>query len=305
MDSVYLGIDIGGTNFRLGLVDEAYGIVHFEIQSTQKLLKSGAPLDNMRAAIQDYLDRELGGRTLKAISMGFPSTVDSERRVVRSTPNIAALQNLRVVDELEPHFPCPVFINRDVNFLLLYDLWNSRLPAEAMVAAVYYGTGLGNAIYVHGRLLTGKNGVAAELGHIPVLHYDEACPCGNSGCLELLASGKRLVSIKNEFFPDTDISDVFTRHGDTPQLHDYIDTLASAAAIEVNIFDPDYLILGGGITQMKDFPKHELEAAIVRHSRKPYPAENIEILYSDPAQENGVIGAAIYAARRLKERNFV
>ena len=80
-----------------------------------------------------------------------------------------------------------------------------------------------------------------------------------------------------------------------------IEAMAAAVASEVNILDPDYVILGGGLLQMADFPLKQLEEGIHRHTRKPYPEANLRLLYSDAKQENGIIGAGIYAWRKWEE----
>ena len=71
--------------------------------------------------------------------------------------------------------------------------------------------------------------------------------------------------------------------------------MAQAAAAEENLFDPDCLVIGGGLVLMKDFPKEEFERAVHHFTRKPYPETEIEIRYARPNQNNGVIGAGIYA----------
>lgn len=94
---------------------------------------------------------------------------------------------------------------------------------------------------------------------------------------------------------------LFKEHGDAPELLEYIDWLSIPIATEINIFDPDYIVLGGGVLQMEAFPQKLLEKRILEHTRKPYPAANLSVLYSSPHQENGVIGAGIYALRRLAD----
>ena len=94
------------------------------------------------------------------VSLGFPSTIDRTRRHVLSTPNIPGLNDISVADFLEEKLQIPVFLERDVNLLLLHDLDRFGLLGEKTVIGIYFGTGIGNGIYINGRLLYGRNGVA-------------------------------------------------------------------------------------------------------------------------------------------------
>jgi allose kinase len=150
--------------------------------------------------------------------------------------------------------------------------------------------------------LKGKNGVAAELGHIPVLGQYDRCGCGNPGCIELYASGLRLQKIKQEQFPECEIQNLFTKHQSSEVLREFIDALSIPIATVINILDPDDIIIGGGVVNMADFPKKELEAYIHLHNRKPLPADNLKISYTEASQTSGIIGAAYHAFRTLNKQ---
>lgn len=304
MTNSVLGMDIGGTNMRFGLVDEQYGLSGFFIRSTRTVLNGEHSSERLEAAVREYCVEHLHGVLPRAVSIGFPSSIDATRRIIRSTPNVKGLDNLPVVDLLEEALGIPVFIHKDANFLLLFDMYDHRVDENAVILGCYAGTGFGNAISSGGRLLLGKNGVAAELGHIPVLGQTVMCGCGNAGCVEAFASGVYLEKLQAEHFPDTPIGELFVRHADDARLAQFVDYLSVPIATEANIFDPDYVIIGGGLVQMQGFPVQKLEQCIRAHARKPYPSENLVLLYSSPGQENGVIGAGIYAYKRLADSTY-
>ncbi|MDR0403941.1 MAG: ROK family protein, partial [Treponema sp.] len=164
----------------------------------------------------------------------------------------------------------------------------------------YAGTGLGNAIAYNGELVTGSHGVAAELGHIPVLGRNDPCGCGNRGCIELYASGKCLAGIRDNKYPGLSIGEMLRSHSDDPELEEFVDNLGVAAATEINILDPKNVILGGGVILQEGFPRKALEQAILKHTRKPYPEKDITFIYSRESQENGVVGAVIFARKKLQ-----
>lgn len=144
-EAYVLGIDIGGTNMRFGLVDGSHRLSAFERQSTRDtFLEDCDPAQKLAACIRGYCGRNLGGKMPKAVSIGFPSTINRARTVVVQTPNIACIpDDFAVVDALESALGIPVFINRDVNYLLLFDLEDLGVTAQDCVAGIYFGTGIG------------------------------------------------------------------------------------------------------------------------------------------------------------------
>ena len=286
-----LGIDIGGTNFRIGLVSQIYEITEFKIISIKELQK-GNFIDNLIKQIEFYIN--LYKEEIEAIGIGFPSIVSKDKKYVYSTPNIKNLDNINITDSLEKKLNTPIYINKDVNFLILKDIKENKIKDDSIVIGLYIGTGFGNAIYINGQIIEGKHGVAGELGHIPVLGSEEVCSCGNIGCIEMYASGKALKKINDENFSETDINNIFLEHGNTKIIKKYIDTLAIPIATEINILDPDYIIIAGGVTIMKEFPIGELKKSIYEKARKPYPAEDMNIIVSNHDQKSGILGAAYY-----------
>lgn len=298
-----IGIDIGGTNFRIGAVEEDGKIKNFKKEKVSILFNDRPPIENLKKVIQSFVN-ETGEGEMKAIAIGFPSTISKDKKMIYSTPNLPGFENINIKDLLQDTFGVPVFIENDVNYLLQYEISSHKWNNPGVVLGFYIGTGYGNAIYINNTFLEGKNGVAAELGHIPVLNGEGKCGCGNEGCIELYASGKRLKEIKDLRFPETEWEDLFTLHADDPEIESFIKTLAIPIATEINILDPDEIVLGGGVLQMEGFPKKKLEHFIYQFARKPYPAENLVIHYAENKSETGVLGAAFYAYERLNKMDI-
>lgn len=101
--------------------------------------------------------------------------------------------------------------------------------------------------------------------------------------------------MQKEHFPHTAIGNLFLTHGDEPLLRQFIDRMAAAVAAEINILDPDHVLIGGGVTSMGGFPKELLSDRIIAHTRNPYSAANLEIVYTEDEPEKSVVGAAYYA----------
>lgn len=300
MQQYVIGIDIGGTNFRIGLVDSLGGIQGFEKKPSAVLTKGDA-VNNLVEEIEGFIQKNNAREQAAAVAVGFPSIVSKDKRVLYNTPNLKGFDGLDLKGALEDKLNLPVFIDRDVNFLLQNDIRQLGLEPGATILGFYVGTGFGNAVYIDGKFHAGKNGVAGELGHIPLYGVEEKCTCGNVGCSETRCSGRHLQELVQAYFPGTEISQLFTAHGEDPRIQAFVRDLAVPIATEINILDPDYAIIAGGVVFMKDFPKDLLEQAIRSMVRRPYPAANLEILYSEHTQQSGVLGGGLFVHQRLKK----
>lgn len=282
-----IGIDIGGTNLRIGLVNESGEVSNFRKVRTKEVLRSDNVLVDLAEFIKEY------SRDFEAVAVGFPATLNRERTKILQAPNLEYMEDLPVTEYLSSQLGVPVFAERDVTMTLFYDVKKYSLPREGIIAGIYFGTGIGNAIMIDGVPVTGRNGTAGELGHIHVDGHDEPCGCGLRGCMETLAGGKYLA--KN--YDASEIGEVFVNHAG--ELGEFVSRMATSVACEVNILDPDYVIVGGGVVNMRGFPVDELRAKILEYTRKPYPAENLRLIFAEDEPHKSVVGAAFYAMGRL------
>ena len=304
-----LGIDIGGTFTRTGFVDNDYNISNFRKIETKEVISDNYGIDKFLNMIDVVIKEsqlfDKSFKSLKAISIGVPATINKEKNKIISATYLHSLENVDLVEVIKSKFGnIEVFLEKDVNFLLYKDMYDMQLYNYPIVCGVYFGTGIGNSIYINNEFISGKHGTAGELGHIPVYGNDRVCGCGNIGCIESKASGKALQYINDEKYKNNDISEIFKHYNEDKELKDFIDVLSMAVATEVNILDPDIFIFGGGLQDMNNFPRKELEECIYKHSRKPYPGKDITILYTGNTQNSGVIGGGIYAFDKLKNNKI-
>ena len=121
MGNLTLGIDIGGTNFRLGAVDEEGNISHFE-KNSSRVFDTGDVVEIIHKEIEDYMDRYGIRDSVRAAAVGIPSIVSKDKKTIISTPNLKGFNNIRFSDKLQEKLGIPVFLDRDVNFLLMNDM---------------------------------------------------------------------------------------------------------------------------------------------------------------------------------------
>lgn len=298
MERFIIGMDIGGTNIRIGAVNEKKQVSFFKKIFQKEVFTNENSIALLIQFIENYINEcELNGK-IEAIAIGLPATVSKDCTTVLQAPSLIGFDNLDIVSPLEEYFGIRTMLLKDVWTAVLYDINKYNLKPDGMVMACYIGTGIGNVMIMNGEIIKGKNGVAGELGHIPIKGNKLPCGCGNIGCLENMAGGKFLAKYCDE--KECDISEVFVNDRESVEIDEYLDNIAIAISTEINILDPDQVLLGGGVLQMQAFPKKALEKKIREHTRKPFPEANLKLNFVEDDLKKGVIGAALYA---MKERN--
>lgn len=273
-----LGIDVGGTYTRYGLVVDSL-VSKMKKVETKSILDFEFFVVNLVDSFEVCID---------AIGIGFPGVVTNN--VVVSVPNVETKIPLDIVARLNKKLKIEVFVFRDVELLFLQHIKKFELSALDNVIGFYFGTGIGNTIKLNGTILHGENGAAGELGHIPVLNNYLVCECGKIGCIETLVSGKALLKLQKELFPKTIISDVFFKHKNEKVVSNFILNMAKTMAIEINILNINAIIIGGGIVNMKGFPKDVLKSELKKHISQR-TIDFVKFIDDDP--KDGIIGASI------------
>lgn len=294
MSETWLGIDVGGTSTRLLTLQGQSAWGGFRKVPTA----SWATTPDALGALAGLIKTVLVEQPVSGVMLGLPGILSRNRQQVVSLPFIQALNNIQVAARLSEITGVPVAMDKDVNHLMLWDLLQlEQMPDNAV--GLYLGTGMGNSLWVNGQFYHGEHGGSGEIGHIPWADSDLPCPCGNRGCAETLTSGHWLSQWAQRNFPRTDMSQLFTLHGDHPELQRFITRLAKIIATEMNILDPQYLILGGGVMAMSDFPLALLRNQITHYLRPPVTRSELQIVISHATDQTGCRGACLAAARRF------
>src|SRR4051794_36517697 len=185
-----IGVDLGGTKLRAGIVD-AEARVHHRTRHVAQGLAQAALLSTAEEAVREVLDAS--GAEGSAVGFGIPALIDPQRRVVTFC-NHLPLEGLAFADAMSERLGLPVFADNDANVAMLAEhrLGAAQGTRDALLLTI--GTGIGGGLIFDGRLHRGTRGAAAELGHIVVDLDGPECPgkCPNRGCLEALASGTAL-----------------------------------------------------------------------------------------------------------------
>lgn len=292
MTKYYLCIEIGGTNLRYGIVSREFELLEFEKIATAGLSEA-ADKGQYLSGLITPLTEKYGRESIRCISLSLASLMDRERTICYNSPNIKGFDHLPLKEILEKRWGIPVYMERDVNTSLLYEIWKKDLPREGIQVGIFIGTGLGNAMCIDGKIYRGSTGSSCELGHIPVPGLEEMCGCGKKGCIELRACGKVLARVAKEHH--CPISEIFLRHQDAEDVRDVIKMCALATAAEITILDPVCVILGGGVTEIPGFPLEYFVDTVKENLRTPNPRASLNLILASGDPQAGVVGAAINA----------
>lgn len=288
-----LGIDIGGTNVRFAQVDRDLEVLRSKNEKVEEVQDLPAFL---LSTIQEFIDQ--AEVPIGAVAIGIPGIVSSAGEIL-SIPNLdQSLVGLNLKETVESRFNIPTFVQKDVNFILYGEYRTQRTKPDDSVVGFYIGTGMGCAMVVQGRLLTGERGFAGELGHIPLRGKDDPCGCGNSGCLELYASGRTLVDLTSR--AGTDIKDVFVNPQHQAEIEEWLHNLVLGLNTVITLIDPKIVIIGGGVADMEGFPLERLEEKLRARARHSIVAENLMIKRSKAGPLGGCLGAAMYCYDNLE-----
>ncbi|RJX75304.1 allose kinase [Vibrio sinensis] len=296
--SAYLGVDMGATHTRLCLLDQDNNILELKKIATNNIMEKGLQR-GMLNLITDVVEEKQV--FLNRAVIGLPATISKDRKNILSTPNlkVKSTEFSGLVSSLQEEFGCPVELERDVNLQITYDTFHMSVT-DKTVLGCYLGSGFGFSIWLNGDVYTGAHGVAGELGHIPYGNANVRCGCGNHGCLESYVSGVYLKAEYDAQHADYEIGDFFDQHCNEAFISQFIAHAGRAIATTVNLFDPDIVLLGGGVMDMKGFPYNALRKSVLQHTRKPLPHDEVTFMKATSSSFNGATGAALQALNHTK-----
>lgn len=314
-----IGVDIGGTKLRAGMVD-ACGRVEVVEQSEMPRSADAIPevlVDTISAAMAAA--GEPGGGehrgAVEAIGVGAAGLVDVGAGVVRFAPNIG-YRNFPVVDLVRSKFGLRVTVDNDATAACYGEYRLTGDPGMRNMVLVTLGTGIGGGMVLDGRLYRGSVGFAGDIGHILIDPLGPMCGCGQRGCWETFASGSALGEMGKEAaragkggrllsLAGGEVTRIKGEHvveaargGDATSLEimgEYAERVALGLVVLANVLDPDVFVIGGGVSEASDlFLDRTSEAFALRLQGRPY-REPTPLRRARLGRMAGIIGAALIA----------
>jgi glucokinase len=293
-----IGIDLGGTNMRVGIVSRDGTIIRKIKEPTSEEV-----INSLLTATENLFSDEVAG-----IGVGAAGLVDRIKRRVMISPNLHIIESVDLVGEIGKRFKVPVFIENDANAAALGELWAGAGRGLSDFVLFTLGTGIGGGIVYDGKLLN----VSAEIGHMSIHTDGEKCHCGNSGCLESYASvravlSKAIVALESgresllrEYsggnFYKLMAEDIYKAALDGDNLARELlknagRCLGIGIANIINLMSPEAVILSGGLTGAWDIYVQE---AIREASRRAFKelSDSVNIIPALLKDDAGIIGSA-------------
>lgn len=317
----HIGVDLGGTNLAIGILDENFQMLRKESIPTRPERGDWAVLQDMAALCRRLMQEQgLSAADFSYAGVAAPGIANQDSGIVEYNNNLGFV-NTPVADYLEREVGFrKVCLENDANAAALGEALAGAGKNAKIFVMVTLGTGVGGGVVFDGRVLQGAHHVGGELGHIVMEHRNGLpCTCGRRGCIEAYCAAPALMNRTREamrLHPDSrmwevsghDLEQVSARtvfeavkRGDGTAenlLHEYLDDLACGLATIINIFDPEVLALGGGLSAAEGL----LEGLIPRISRETYglkddrekclARERKRVRLAELGNDAGIIGAA-------------
>ena len=301
-----IGVDLGGTNLKAAVVDETLAV-----RSSVERVIAGMALDELLAALADAVAelRDGAEAEIEAVGLGVAGLIDAESGLVVSSTH-HPLAGVPIADVLCERVGLAVLADNDAHVAMLAEVREGAAAGEHIALMVALGTGVGGAVAFDGEIYRGARGAAAEFGHIVLSPDGPACGpgCRSRGCLEALTGGSALARDAAAAGLPADgarVSELALAGDETALrvLHELGEWLGLGLLSLANVFGPDVIVVGGGVSQAGEMI---LEPArrIVRERAPAVIGEHVAIRQARFGAHAGMLGAAILAHERAPVTAF-
>jgi glucokinase len=316
-----IGVDLGGTKILAGVFTDKLDCLGRSKKSTKAQRGADKVVERIASCVADAIDEcDLEPKQIRGIGIGAPGACDPETGVVRFAPNLV-WKNFPLKKELEKQLDLPVFVENDCNIQTLGVFEKELGGKPKSMVGIFLGTGIGAGIVLDGKLFSGFNRTAGEIGHM-VLHVGgPKCGCGNKGCFEALASRTAIFRMIEAAVKDgqkTLLTDMLgsslddLRSGDLRKairkgdklveriIEEAAEYTGIAIANVINLLNPQVIVVGGGVM---DALEDDMLAVIIETARDYAMTgtdDGIEILASKLGDDAGITGGAVLARRHTK-----
>ena len=307
MSDTFIGIDVGGTNFRLGVVQDLRVIWEKRFPADFSGVCRGQSAAEALETIITTLNNAVSEArvvypAIRAIGIGFPGFIAPSTKLVIASPNLPKLSNADIVTPLERRTGLAVALENDAS-AAAYGEFALSPQSNGDLIYIGLGTGVGGGLVLQGKLHGGVHGVAMEIGHLTVERGGRLCGCGNHGCLEQYASTNGVVQTYAELTGKTlsayDIA-LVTQQQDSAAVRAYEQAgeyLASALAHIAKVVDVGDVVVGGGMSASWPLMQAAFDQRL-HEDLIPALRGKLKVRLSQAQDQAGIIGAAMLAAHQ-------
>jgi glucokinase len=306
----YLGIDIGGTSAKLGIVDREGNVLSedscnicFDHYNTPILTTVSKKIDEFIAANHICM-QELAG-----IGVSATGQIDTESgTVIGAAGHIKGWEGTQIKKELESSYGIKTTVVNDANSVAIAEHWIGKAKGADNALVITIGTGVGGGIISDSKILLGSRGIAGEIGHFVIDYNGRLCSCGNRGCYEQYASmtaliktvrqQKQLLEKYHLSMEDINGTKIFemVAEGSVPMIEivdAWIDYVAAGLIGLTHIFSPEIIVIGGGVSKQEELFVNKLRKKVM-NSVMPIYKETVRIEAASLGNSAGFVGAVCY-----------
>jgi len=318
-----IGIDLGGTNIKAAIFNLDLQLIVEQRKLTEAQYGPEHVLNNIKQIIEEMMENlHITQDSIYCMGMGIPGLLDPNEGISFFSPNFPNWENIHVINEIKKKFDFPVFIDNDVR-VNLYGEWRYGAGVNLKnIILITLGTGLGSGIVVDGKVIYGATASAGEIGHMNMYREGRPCKCGSSGCLGRYVSAVGMVntfigklkggrkSIIEEWI-NHDINNIQAKMiSKAYDLHDNLaievmhetgQLLGFGLANVINLFNPEIIIVGGGMSSAGDRLLNTTRETIKAHSLK-ISSKACKVIQAELGDRAGIVGAAAYAKDRINRK---
>ena len=316
-----VGVDLGGTKILAGVFEPDFNCLARIKISTKPERGPDGVIERIVRCVRDAVDEsDLTMKQIRGVGIGAPGAVNTAEGRVIFAPNLS-WKDVPLKKDLEKELGVPVFVENDckLHTLGVFDAELKSRPRHLI--GLFLGTGIGAGIIIDGRLYTGFNGSAGEIGHMVIDINGPECGCGNRGCFEALASRRAifrtiqaavkagqetvLVEMLGKDLEDLRSGDLrkALRRGDK-FVQKVIEQAAEYVGIAVgnliNLFNPEVIVIGGGVIEQLEHEMLPIIEKVAKAHALPGTAKGIEIMATRLGDDAGITGGAVLVQRGTK-----
>ena len=307
-----IGVDVGGTNVKVALVDKSGSIAYSDTVPTRAEMGYEYTISNIIKAIQNLMkESKVTKDQIEGIGFGFPGQIDCDNGIVRLAPNIPGWVDIPIADIVSQEFSIPVKVDNDVRCAALAELNYGAGRGAKNLVCITVGTGIGSGLIVNGKLVRGASNAAGEIGHIKLqMENGPICGCGDRGCLEAFASGPAIVAMAEEYIrggkstkyrelANPDITPYIVaeaaKQGDVvaKKIFETIGNyIGVGLASVVNLLNPEKIVIGGGVADAGELLFTPIKETLKKRTM-PIQGACVEVVHAELGNTAGVIGASL------------
>jgi glucokinase len=319
MGRVLVGVDLGGTNVRIGIITSKGRVLKKEEYALDPSHGGLKIVEGLVSNLEDFIQRRIGKNDqLLGIGIGIAGAIDMKKGRIINSPNVQDLNGFGIREFIRKRISSPIAIENDANAFALGEGWVGAAKGSSYYCGITLGTGVGGGIVIDGEILHGSGGMASEVGHMVIDPEGPLCGCGGRGCLEVYASATGIKRMALEAIEKGEGGGIVKRAGGKVEevtsekvfqaaqsgdeaaqkiFHEMGRFLGLGLVNLIHLFDPEKIVIGGKASRAWDsFIKTTMEVVMERAMEGS--REKVKVVQAKCGDDAGILGAAFIALKK-------